>query len=88
MWQADLGNGKYRNPILYADYSDPDAIRVGEDYFMIASSFCNAPGLPNFTFKRFSQLESSQLCIGRVTGIPLPQSDSWLRGMGTGNPVS
>ena len=39
MWQADLGNGKYRNPILYADYSDPDAIRVGEDYFMIASSF-------------------------------------------------
>ena len=33
MWQADLGNGKYRNPILYADYSDPDAIRVGEDYF-------------------------------------------------------
>ena len=46
MWQADFGNGKYRNPILYADYSDPDAIRVGEDYFMIASSFCNAPGLP------------------------------------------
>ena len=46
MWQADLGNGKYRNPILYADYSDPDAIRVGEDYFMIASSFCNVPGLP------------------------------------------
>ena len=85
MWQADLGNGKYRNPILYADYSDPDAIRVGEDYFMIASSFCNAPGLP---ILRFSQLESSQLCIGRVTGIPLPQSDSWLRGMGTGNPVS
>ena len=34
MWQADLGNGKYRNPILYADYSDPDAIRVGEDYFI------------------------------------------------------
>lgn len=46
IWNADLGNGKYRNPILYADYSDPDAIRVGEDYFMIASSFCNAPGLP------------------------------------------
>ena len=46
IWNADLGNGNYRNPILYADYSDPDAIRVGEDYFMIASSFCNAPGLP------------------------------------------
>lgn len=46
MWLADLGNGNYRNPILYADYSDPDAIRVGDDYFMTASSFCNVPGLP------------------------------------------
>lgn len=46
IWNADLGNGNYRNPILYADYSDPDAIRVGEDYFMIASSFGNVPGLP------------------------------------------
>jgi len=46
MWVADLGNGDYRNPILYTDYSDPDAIRVGDDYFMIASSFCNAPGIP------------------------------------------
>lgn len=46
IWNADLGDGNYRNPILYADYSDPDVIRVGADYFMIASSFCNAPGLP------------------------------------------
>lgn len=46
MWLADLKNGNYRNPILYADYSDPDAIRVGDDYFMIASSFCNAPAIP------------------------------------------
>ena len=45
-WTADCGDGTYKNPILYADYSDPDAIRVGEDYFMVASSFCNAPGLP------------------------------------------
>lgn len=45
-WIADLGDGTYRNPILYADYSDPDVIRVGTDYFMTASSFCNAPGLP------------------------------------------
>ena len=36
-WVADLENGQYRNPILYTDYSDPDAIRVGDDYFMIAS---------------------------------------------------
>lgn len=45
-WISDLGNGTYKNPILYADYSDPDAIRVGEDFFMTASSFNEAPGLP------------------------------------------
>ena len=28
-WVADLGNGQYKNPVLHADYSDPDAIRVG-----------------------------------------------------------
>lgn len=29
----------YKNPILYADYSDPDVVRVGEDYYMVSSSF-------------------------------------------------
>lgn len=36
----------YKNPILYADYSDPDVIRVGQDYYMTASSFSCIPGLP------------------------------------------
>lgn len=45
-WKADLGNGTYKNPILHADYSDPDAVRVGDDYYMISSSFNQAPGLP------------------------------------------
>lgn len=45
-WVADLGNGKYKNPILYADYSDPDACRVGDDFYMTASSFNCIPGLP------------------------------------------
>ena len=46
VWYADLGNGRFRNPILYADYSDPDVIRVGEDFYMTASSFTSLPGLP------------------------------------------
>lgn len=37
---------KYFNPINHADFSDPDVIRVGDDYFMTASSFSNFPGLP------------------------------------------
>lgn len=45
-WVADQGNGTYKNPILYADYSDPDVCRVGDDYYMTASSFNCIPGLP------------------------------------------
>ena len=45
VWVADQGNGTYKNPILYADYSDPDICRVGEDYYLTASSFNCLPGL-------------------------------------------
>ncbi len=46
VWVADNGDGTYKNPILNADYSDPDAIRVGTDFYMTASSFNAVPGLP------------------------------------------
>jgi len=45
-WVADQGDGTYKNPVLHADYSDPDAIRVGNDYYITASSFQCTPGLP------------------------------------------
>ncbi len=45
-WQPDCGDGTYRNPIIYADYSDPDVVRVGAEFFMTASSFNCTPGLP------------------------------------------
>ena len=46
VWVADNGDGSYKNPIIYADYSDPDVIRVGDDYYMTSSSFSHFPGLP------------------------------------------
>src|ERR1700742_4713504 len=46
VWVADNGDGTYKNPIIDADYSDPDAIRVGDDYYMTSSSFADIPGLP------------------------------------------
>jgi len=46
VWVSDLGNGSFKNPVLNADYSDPDAIRVGDDFYMISSSFDGVPGLP------------------------------------------
>ena len=36
---GDQGNGTYKNPVLNADYSDPDIIRVDSKYYMVASDF-------------------------------------------------
>lgn len=66
MWVADLQNGNYRNPVLYADYSDPDAIRVGEDYFMIASSFSNSPALPVLHSKDLVNWKVINYCLKHV----------------------
>lgn len=46
VWTPDRGDGTYMNPIIHADYSDPDVIRVGDDYWMVASSFTCFPGIP------------------------------------------
>lgn len=46
VWSPDQGDGTYKNPIIFADYSDPDVTRVGDDYYMTASSFNAVPGLP------------------------------------------
>ena len=44
-WNPNVAGNKYRNPIIDADYSDPDVCRVGNDYYMTASSFACFPGL-------------------------------------------
>lgn len=36
----------YVNPVIHADYSDPDVVRNGDDYYMVSSSFNCVPGLP------------------------------------------
>ena len=62
-WRPDLGNGRYRNPVVFADYSDPDVVRVGDDFYMTASSFNSIPGLP--------VLHSKDLVNWRVIGYAL-----------------
>lgn len=64
-WSPDLGDGTYSNPVLHADYSDPDVVRVGEDYWMTASSFNHVPGLP--------LLHSRDLVNWRLVGHALPR---------------
>ncbi|MEP6677166.1 MAG: glycoside hydrolase 43 family protein [Ferruginibacter sp.] len=46
VWVADNGDGTYKNPVINADYSDPDVIRVDNDFYLISSSFNQTPGLP------------------------------------------
>lgn len=46
VWSPDLGDGRYKNPVIHADYSDPDVCAVGNDFYMTASSFSCVPGLP------------------------------------------
>lgn len=64
VWVSDLGNGKYQNPILFADYSDPDVCRVGDDYYMTSSSFNCIPGL--------QILHSKDLVNWSIIGAAIP----------------
>lgn len=45
-WRADNGNGTYTNPLFYDEFSDPDLIRVGEDYYLTGTTMHTMPGLP------------------------------------------
>ena len=65
VWMPDRGDGTYQNPVLYADYSDPDVCVVGDDYYLTASSFNCVPGLPI--------LHSRDLVNWEIVGHALPQ---------------
>ena len=45
-WAADNGNGTYSNPLFYDEFSDPDMIRVGDDYYLTGTTMHTMPGLP------------------------------------------
>ena len=84
MWILDLGNGTYKNPIVYADYSDPDVIRVGEDFFMTASSFNFSPGLPILHSKDLVNWKVVSYALERM---PYPQYDLPQHGKGVWAPA-
>lgn len=73
----------YQNPILYADYSDPDVIRVGEDYYMVASSFTYLPGVPLLHSRDLVHWELINYC---VRSLPFEKYDRPSHGSGTWAP--
>jgi beta-xylosidase len=45
-WTADNGNGTFTNPLFYDEFSDPDLIRVGDDFYLTGTTMHSMPGLP------------------------------------------
>ena len=45
-WTPDNGDGTYTNPLFYEEFSDPDMIRVGEDFYLTGTTMHSMPGLP------------------------------------------
>ena len=83
VWSPDRGDGTYVNPIINADYSDPDAIRVGSDYWMTASSFCNVPGLP---ILHSTDLVNWEIVNHALPSLPSPTFDTPQHGKGVWAP--
>lgn len=82
-WIPDLGNGRYKNPVIFADYSDPDLIRVEDDFYMVASSFNCMPGIP--------VLHSKDLVNWKIIGhvyekLPMEKFDEPAHGQGSWAP--
>ena len=68
VWSPDNGDGTYTNPVINADYSDPDVCvgASGEDYYMTASSFQCSPGLPILHSKDLVNWEIINYAIGSL----------------------
>lgn len=63
-WVPDTHQGEYRNPVIFADYSDPDVCRKGNSFYLVSSSFTQVPGLPI--------LESRDLVNWKIIGHAIP----------------
>lgn len=81
---GDQGDGTYRNPIVFADYSDPDVIAVGDDFYLMASSFNACPGLPILHSK---DLVNWQLIGHAMERFPDPDYDRPQHGKGVWAPA-
>lgn len=78
-WSPDRGDGTYRNPVLFADYSDPDAVRVGDDFYLVSSSFASVPGLPILHSR---DLVNWTIIGHAVSRLPSPDFDTPQHGKG------
>ncbi len=81
---APQGAERYENPILRVDLSDPDVIRVGEDYYLVASSFTYLPGVPVLHSRDMVHWRYLSWC---VRSLPFERYDLPCHGAGTWAPA-
>ncbi|MEG1213145.1 MAG: family 43 glycosylhydrolase, partial [Leclercia sp.] len=74
----------YTNPLIHADYPDPDVIRTGDDFWMVASSFNQLPGLPLLHSR---DLVHWQIVNHIVKRLPSPEYDVVQAGKGIWAPA-
>lgn len=60
----------YNNPVIPGFFSDPSVCRVGEDYYLVNSTFEYFPGVPVFHSKDLVNWEMIGYCIDRPTQLP------------------
>ena len=64
-WTADNGNGTFTNPLFYDEFSDPDIIRVGDDYYLAGTTMHSVPGLVIQHSKDLVNWENISYCFDR-----------------------
>lgn len=64
-WSADNGNGTFTNPLFYDEFSDPDVIRVGEDYYLAGTTMHSVPGLVILHSKDLVNWKNVAYCFDR-----------------------
>ena len=63
---SDQGNGKYKNPVVMADFPDPDVIRVGDTFYMVSTTMHLFPGA---TILKSKDLVNWQYCAQPLTQL-------------------
>src|SRR5574344_2794820 len=64
-WTADNGNGTFTNPLFYDEFSDPDVIRVGDDYYLAGTTMHCTPGLVVLHSKDLVNWDLASYCFNR-----------------------
>ncbi|MCR4853329.1 MAG: glycoside hydrolase 43 family protein [Prevotella sp.] len=64
-WTADNGNGTFTNPLFYDEFSDPDILRVGDDYYLAGTTMHSVPGLVILHSKDLVNWENAGYCFDR-----------------------